>query len=204
MKWIDIQVIGAPAIERCTFVLRFAHASRSTIFMENQVSQINETNGQLPTAKVNSGESLTDQTECLSSSFTLMWRIFVPIFGTVFLGGLLLTFLLIPEEDLYLSFPLLWAQGFTLILWLGWLFLMSRTLWRLKRVDANATHFFVTNYWTTVRYPWTDLEKMEEKTRLGRRIINLHLKAPGRFGQIISFLPSGRLVEWRKEHAGSF
>lgn len=106
---------------------------------------------------------------------------FRPIFGTVFLGGLLLHLLLIPEEELYLPFPLLWGQLFLLALWLGWLFLVRRTIWRLKRVDANATHFFVTNYWTTVRYPWGDVEKTEEKTRLGRRIVNLCLRGAWAF-----------------------
>ncbi len=143
-------------------------------------------------------------TECLSSTATLFWRVFVPIFGTVFLSGLLLTFWLIPGEELYLPFPVMWGRLFVFTLWLGWLFLMYRTLWKLKRVDANATHFFVTNYWLTVRYPWTDAEKTEAKNRMGRRIINIHLRAPGRFGQIISFLPGSRFEEWKKEHTGIF
>jgi hypothetical protein len=120
------------------------------------------------------------------------------------LSGLLLSFLLIPEEDLYLPFPLLWGQVFLFILWLGWLFLVRNTLWRLSRVDASSTHFFVTNYWITVRYPWVDLEKTEDKRRLGRRIVNLCLRAPGRFGQKISFLPGDRFEEWKKENPGIF
>lgn len=128
----------------------------------------------------------------------------MPIFGTVFLSGLLLTFLLIPGEELYLPFPLLWGRLFVFALWLGWLFLMYRTLWRLKRVDANATHFFVTNYWQTVRYPWVDVAKTEDKKRMGRRIINIHLRAAGRFGQVISFLPGSRFEEWKKENTGIF
>ncbi|MEZ4918761.1 MAG: hypothetical protein R2792_06595 [Saprospiraceae bacterium] len=39
----------------------------------------------------------------LSSNTTLMWRVFAPVFGTVFLLGFTLAFWLIPEEDL-LSF----------------------------------------------------------------------------------------------------
>ncbi|MBK6993727.1 MAG: hypothetical protein IPH31_01910 [Lewinellaceae bacterium] len=174
--------------ELLTFVPRRLDR-RGTIFMENQNADNQQPNS-------------ADQTECLSSNSTLFWRVFMPIFGTVFLGGLLLTFLLIPEEELYLPFPLLWGQLFLLALWLGWLFLVRCTIWRLKRVDANATHFFVTNYWTTVRYPWGDVEKTEEKTRLGRRIVNLCLRAPGRFGQKISFLPGDRFEEWKRENEG--
>jgi hypothetical protein len=146
----------------------------------------------------------SDKTECLSTNSTLFWRVFVPIFGTVFLGGLLLTFLLIPGEELYLPFPILWGRVSIFVVWLGWLLLVRRTLWRLKRVDASATHFFVTNYWITARYPWTDVEKVEDKRHLGRRVISLHLKAPGRFGQKISFLPDGRFDAWKMENGGVF
>ncbi|MFN0214008.1 MAG: hypothetical protein ACKVT2_07105 [Saprospiraceae bacterium] len=147
-----------------------------------------------------STETPINETECLSSSATLFWRVFTPIFGTVFLSGLLLTFLIIPEEELYLSFPLLWGRAVLFALWLGWLLFVRRSLWRLKRVDASANHFFVTNYWVTVRYPWSDVEKSEEKKRLGRRIVNLYLRAPGRFGQKISFLPGNRFDEWKREN----
>ncbi|MFN0034026.1 MAG: hypothetical protein ACKVUS_03100, partial [Saprospiraceae bacterium] len=166
--------------------------ARHIFFMENK--------NPLPTATQEGPPPSATDTECLSSTSTLFWRVFVPIFGTVFLSGLLLAFLLIPEEELYLSFPLLWGRLVLFSLWLGWLFLVRRTLWRLTRVDADATHFFVTNYWTTARYAWADVERVEEKTRLGRRIVQLWLRAPGHFGQKISFLPSGRFEEWKQEN----
>lgn len=148
-------------------------------------------------------ESQAVPTECLSSNATLFWRVFVPIFGTVFLSGLLLTFLLIPEEELYLPFSALWGRLTVFALWLGWLWWVRRTLWRLRRVDAGATHFFVTNYWTTVRYRWEDLEKIEEQQRMGRRVVRFCLRSPGRFGQKISFLPGSRFDEWKQENAGT-
>lgn len=144
----------------------------------------------------------SNQTECLSAASTLFWRLFVPLFGTVILSGFLLTFWLIPEDELYLSFPILWARVGVLVLWLGWIWFVRRTLWRLRRVDASATHFYVTNYWTTVRYPWSDLEKWESGKRLGRRVVSFWLRAPGRFGRKISFLPSDRFEEWGDEHEG--
>ena len=171
--------------------------------MENQNDQMTEAdNAQITQQATNVGTEahVANPTECLSTNSTLFWRVFLPIFGTVFLGGLLLTFLLIPGEELYLPFPILWGRLFILALFLGWLFLVSRTLWRLKRVDASATHFFVTNYWVTVRYPWTDVEKIEDKKRMGKRVVQLFLRAPGRFGQKISFLPDGRFDAWKKEN----
>ena len=136
----------------------------------------------------------------LSSNATLMWRIFVPIFGTVFVSGLLVAFWVTDQNEG--SRSVLSVMGLRIVvtaLWFGWVFFVRRTLWRLKRVDADPTHFYVTNYWTTARYPWQDLERIEEKKRLGRRLVNFHLRAPGRFGSIVSFLPGTLFEGWRKE-----
>ncbi len=139
------------------------------------------------------------KTAVLSSNATLFWRVFTPVFGTVFFTGLLLVFWLTDEEDLYLPSSV-WLPRFILLaVWAGWVFFVWRTLWRLKRVDVDDTHLYVTNYWSTVRYPWQDVERWEEKRRLGRRVVNFWLKAPGRFGQVISFLPGSYFDEWKKE-----
>ncbi len=139
------------------------------------------------------------KTILLSSNFTLFWRVFVPIFGTVFLSGLLVAFLLLDVDDYEGGMSLLWPRlilSVILLLWAGFIY---RTLWQLKRVDADDTHLYVTNYWTSVRYPWQDLDAVEEKKRLGRRVVNFRLKAPGRFGNVISFLPGSAFDAWIQE-----
>lgn len=140
----------------------------------------------------------TPRSECLSSNSTLFYRIFVPVFGTVFFLGFVLALNLIPEDDLYLPFPAWWARVAVIIILLGWLFFVKTTIWRLKRVDATSEYFFVTNYWHTVRYPWHDAEQITESKRLGRRLVHLHLRAPGRFGRVISFLPARHYDELMK------
>lgn len=160
--------------------------------MENQPNLSADT-AQLP----GNGQSRAAQ---LSSNATLFWRVFVPIFGTVFLSGLLAAFLFTAEEELYLPFPVLWGRLGVLVLWLGWLLFVRQTVWHLKRLDADDAFVYVTNYWTTVRYPWSDVVQIEEKRRLGRRVMHLCLKAPGRFGREISFLPSSHFDDWMKEH----
>jgi len=158
----------------------------------------------VPTDTASLSKNGHTKTTILSSNGTLFWRVFVPIFGTVFLTGLLLAFWLTDEEDLYLPVSVQWPRMVLLFLWLGWLFFVRRTLWRLKRVDADDLHLYVTDYWTTVRYPWQDVVRTEEKKRLGRRVVNFWLKAPGRFGQIISFLPGSTYDEWMKENGQTF
>jgi hypothetical protein len=143
----------------------------------------------------------TDEpTIILSSTATLFWRIFAPVFSTVMLTGFLLAFWLIEEDELYLSFPAIWLRLGMTTAWLLWILLMYRTLWRLNRVDGNSSHFFVTDYWTTVRYPWSVIEKIEESHRLGRRIAHFHLRISGRFGTKISFLPSRHYDQWLAEN----
>lgn len=156
----------------------------------------------VPTDTANLPKNGHTKTVILSSNATLFWRLFVPIFGTVFLTGLLLAFWLTnEEEESYLPMvSALLPSLLMFLIWLGWLLFVRRTLWRLKRVDADDTHIYVTNYWTAVRYLWQDVERFEEKKRLGRRVVNFWLKAPGRFGQIVSFLPGSTYDEWMKEH----
>jgi hypothetical protein len=136
----------------------------------------------------------------LSSTATLFWRLFVPVFSTVILASFSFIFWLMDEESLYLSVPLLWVRIGLVVALVAWVWLMARTLWRLRRVDVDAAHVFVTDYWTTVRYPWVDVAGFSESRRLGRRIAHLHLKAPGRFGQKISFLPTSTYQTWLAEH----
>ena len=152
---------------------------------------------QIPTDTANLPKNGHAKQMVLSSNTTLFWRVFVPFFGTVFLSGLMLAFLLIDESDLYLPVPVLWARIAVVVIWVLWLLTIRRTIWRLKRVDADDTHIYVTNYWTTVRYPWQDVERFEEKKRMGRKVISFYLRAPGRFGDVVSFLPGSGFEEWK-------
>jgi hypothetical protein len=140
-----------------------------------------------------SNSGALSRTSLLSSNYTLFWRVFFPIFSTVFLFGLMVAFYLTEENEmLFPLVPVIWARIGIVVVMLLWMFLLYRTLWRLKRVDADTQHLYVTNYWHTVRYPWIDVESLEVKNRLGRHVWQIVLKAPGRFGQTIYFFPSAQ------------
>jgi hypothetical protein len=159
----------------------------------------NQTNITTDTAKLpqNGHTRLT----ILSSNKTLVWRVFVPVFGTIFLSVLTLAYILTTDDEAYTPFiPALWTKILVFVLLLAWLYFVWRALWRLHRVDADDTHIYITNYWTTARYPWEDVMRMEEKRRLGRRVVNIHLRAAGRFGQKISFLPGTSYNEWMQQN----
>lgn len=136
----------------------------------------------------------------LSSNATLFWRVFVTVFSTVIVSGFFIALWLIDEDDLYLPFPALWMRLGMTAIWLLWLWMLRQTLWKLLRIDSDGNHLFVTNYWNTVRYPWSDVVRCTESRHLGRRVVHIHLRAPGRFGQKISFLPAKHYDNWMQEH----
>jgi hypothetical protein len=162
---------------------------RGHFFMEKEQSNTVENTTPEPVRPVN-----------LSSNLTLVWRVFLPVFGTVFFTGLLLAFWLIDEDDLYLNYTIWWPRLIILAIWLGWLFFVKTRLWLLKRIDADPEHLFVTNYWTTVRYPWADVEQLEITPKWRYRLAELRLKAPGRFGQTLVFLPGSGFENWMTEN----
>ncbi len=134
----------------------------------------------------------------ISSNTTLFWRIFMPFFGTMVISCFTVAFIYTPDDDMSLPFvPVIGWKIFIGLLWALWIYFVWRALWRFKRIEADDTHIYVSNYWTTVRYPREEVARWEEKKRLGRRVVNMWLKAPGRFGQKISFLPGSNYRSWQ-------
>ena len=143
------------------------------------------------------------RTTALSSNATLFWRVFVPAFGTVFFLGLAMAHLFTNAEELYSWAPAYAMRIFFTLILVGWVYFVRRTIWKLKRIDANDAHIYVTNYWVTARYPWSDVDRVEETRRMGRRVAHLHLKGAGRFGRKISFLPGTHFRQWMDEKGKS-
>ncbi|NJL75997.1 MAG: hypothetical protein HC892_14235 [Saprospiraceae bacterium] len=72
---------------------------------------------------------------------------------------------------------------------------------RLKRVEIDTTHIYVTNYFKHIRYPHQDVEKIVENKRLVFPKAVLILKAKGSFGKKIAYIPiRGRLNDFLNEH----
>jgi hypothetical protein len=171
------------------YICRAEHASSARhFFMEKEAANtpVNKTPEPLRTAN-------------LSSNQTLIWRVFLPVFGTVFFSGLLLALWLISAEELYLPYSVWWPRISILVIWVAWLIFVKTRLWPLKRIDADAEYLWVTNYWTTVRYPWTEVLQLKEVKKWRYRLMELQLKAPGRFGQTISFMPGSNFQNWMEE-----
>ncbi|MBK7409450.1 MAG: hypothetical protein IPL49_01685 [Saprospirales bacterium] len=130
----------------------------------------------------------------VSSNLTLPLRIFFPTFWLVFFG--LLTFsawIVSPEKggvlsnwDIRLGITVFFLTGAGLLYF---------TLLKLKRVEMDHEFIFATNYFKSVRYPWSSVEKLVQQQFLSFPIVYIHLKTPGSFGRRIVFL--GSRSRWR-------
>lgn len=132
----------------------------------------------------------------LSSNATLFWRVFAPAFSVVFLGGIVVAHWATPAEDLYpRKAPVAEIRIGLTLLWILLLLLIYFTVWRIRRVESDGRFVYVSNYWVTARYPNEDVSHVFLGKKWGRRIARMYLKAPGRFGQVIRFLPGRQAKE---------
>ncbi len=66
---------------------------------------------------------------------------------------------------------------------------------RLKRVELDGEFVYVTNYFKTFRYPYSNVERMDESDYLFFRSMHIHLKEGGNFGKRITFVVSQKLMD---------
>lgn len=130
----------------------------------------------------------------VSSNLTLILKIFFPTFWLVFFGLFTLAaWLAAPESgsmlgrlDLRLGITAFFLTGAAMLYF---------TLLKLKRVEMDKEQVFATNYFKSVRYPWSNVDKIVQQPFLGFHIMYVHLKKPGYFGSRIIFLASR--ARWR-------
>lgn len=128
------------------------------------------------------------QTIRLSTNWTLILRLFIPIAWITFFSSFLLSsFLANPVEvPQFTNNTFRLAIGFFI---LGGILFFYFTFFRLKRVDANSTHIYVTNYFKTYRYTLDSVEKWVLYDHIIFKAIHVFLKEKGKFGKRIIFIP---------------
>jgi hypothetical protein len=129
----------------------------------------------------------------LSSSWTLVLKIFLPVFYVAFFGTFTLVVWLTQKLPLSVS-----GSGFKLglaamLLFGMWFF--YKTVFRLHRVDFDDTYIYVSSYWNNRRYPRTDIEHISDEKIPFFRLGRLRLKASGIFGQEILFLTKKEMLD---------
>lgn len=135
----------------------------------------------------------------VSSNWTLFLKIFFPIFWCVFFGALTIAFWLTDSSSVgnmsIFNFRLLMTSFF--ITGMGVLYF---SLMQLKRVEIDEHFVYITNYKETARYPFHNIEKLEEANYFLFKVVKVYLKSPGIFGNKITFLSNSfRLQEVLKK-----
>lgn len=130
----------------------------------------------------------------VSSSATLFLKFFIPTFWMVFFGAFAVALFISPNLHSGAIPMNVMKMGIVIFFLLGTLALYW-ALMRLKRVELDEDFVYVTNYFKTFRYPYHNIEKMEESDYLFFRSMHIHLKEPGNFGKKITFVVSQKLMD---------
>lgn len=125
----------------------------------------------------------------VSTNFTLFLKIFLPIFWIVFFGAFALVLWTedriptgaISIGSLRIAMTLFFLVGATILFF---------TLMKLHRVEMDEAFIYVTNYVKTARYPYHQIEKINEIDFLILSTVTIHFKNKGVFGKKVTFVPS--------------
>ena len=124
----------------------------------------------------------------LSSNWTLILRLFIPVawiaFFTAFLSG---TFLADPIEVPQIANPT-FRTGLIMFI-LGGLIFFAFTFFRLRRVDADQEFVYISDYFRTYRYTFESIDRFRIYDHLFFKAIHVVLKEKGRLGKRAIFLP---------------
>lgn len=129
----------------------------------------------------------------LSSSVTLILKLFFPIFWIVFFGSFTVAFVLYDGYNMLFS-GLAFKIGIVLFFLTGVLFLYF-SFWQLRRVEVDETHFYVTDYFKTIRIPFPLVDSISENNWILFTTLTIKLKQKGYFGKKIHFIQSKKNVD---------
>lgn len=125
----------------------------------------------------------------ISSSITLLLRLFFPVFWLVFFGAFTVAVVFFSQEDMPMFQTTGFRLGMVLFYAIGALFLFFTVL-KLKRVEVDQDFVYVTNYFKNFRYPYHQIKKISVVNLFFFQLTTLHLKEKGSFGKRIYFLQS--------------
>ncbi|MGB4848417.1 MAG: hypothetical protein WBP41_10895 [Saprospiraceae bacterium] len=128
----------------------------------------------------------------VSSSLTIILRIVLPtVWLVTVLSLVILLSVAVSGRAEIFSNPIIWgsllfilASGFAFIYFL---------LWRFYRIDMDNKSVYISNYFKTFKYSFTDVKSISGISTFPDRIFHMELKSKGSFGKHIYFLASQKL-----------
>ncbi len=123
----------------------------------------------------------------LSSNATLVLKIFIPTFWTVFFGMLVLAIFISDHEDiLLLNNP--YVKYGSLAFFVCFFTLFYFTIMTLKRVDIDQNNIYISNYFKTYRYPFKDILRTKEIDFALFTVLKTELKNKGSLGKKFTYI----------------
>lgn len=135
--------------------------------------------------------------ERVSTNSTLFLKFFIPVFWIVFFGSFTIA-VFAYNFEYFGNIPKLPFRIGTLVFFFSGILTLYLSLMRLKRVEMDELFVYVTDYFKHYRYPYHNIEKLEESTFLFLQVVTIHLKESGSFGKKITFVSS------KNRYAGFF
>ncbi len=130
----------------------------------------------------------------ISSSATLGLKLFLPTFWIVFFGSMTIAILVsgLGKSPLFGSQLFKAGAALFFIVGVGFLYL---TVYQLKRVELDDEYIYVSNYFKSLRYPYSNVEKIVQSDFALFKLGHIHLLDRGSFGKKITFLQSKQKFE---------
>ena len=123
----------------------------------------------------------------VSSNLTVILKWFFPAFWLVFFGSFT-TVIWIFQIPPFGSISPGTFRIVVTVLYLLFAALILFSIMRLKRVEMSNEVVFVSNYFKHYQYPWSNIEKIEERIYPFFHVIFVKFRKPGRFGKRIFFI----------------
>lgn len=130
----------------------------------------------------------------VSTNFTLLLKLFLPTFWAVFFG-LFTLFVLFYTQNEILFFQNIWVKLSVLSFYLVFFLFFYFTLWQLKRVEMSEQEYHISNYFSTYRLVYDDIQSVSELFFFKWILVRITLKGKASFGRKIYFLASKDLYE---------
>jgi len=123
----------------------------------------------------------------LSSNLTLFFKVFLPTFWIVFFGSMTVAIIISEGRSIL---PLDHTTEIIVVLsfFLIFLALQYFTIMRLKRVEIDQKHLFVSNYFNSYRYPLSDIAEVRKINFGIFNLLRIVFKNNTRFGNKITCL----------------
>ena len=124
----------------------------------------------------------------VSSSLTVFLKFAFPTCWIVFFGAMTIALWFVDSGPV----AGMEAGTFRLVLSIFFLLGVAALYWTvmgIKRVEMDDHFIYVTNYFKNIRYPYHQIEKIEEKDYYFFRTVHIHLKQAGQFGKKVTFIP---------------